>query len=59
MNSREFYQLVKMMRYAQKQFFSTKDSIEKKGWLATSKGYEKKIDDEIERVDKIIKQKGL
>lgn len=59
MNSREFYQLVKMTRYAQKQFFSAKDSIEKKGWLATSKSYEKKLDDEIERVDKIVKEKGL
>lgn len=48
-----------MTRYAQKQFFSAKDSIEKKGWLATSKSYEKKLDDEIERVDKIVKEKGL
>lgn len=59
MDSREFYNLVKMTRYAQKQFFSAKDTIEKKGWLATSKGYEKKLDDEIERVEKIIKEKGL
>lgn len=59
MNPREFYELVRMTRYAQKQFFSATNSIEKQGWLATSKGYEKKLDDEIGRVDKIIKEKGL
>ena len=53
MNPREFYELVKMTRYAQKQFFSATSSIEKKGWLATSKSYEKKLDDEIERVAKL------
>lgn len=59
MNPREFYELVKMTRYAQKQFFSATSSIEKKGWLATSKSYESKLDAEIERVEKIIKQKEL
>lgn len=59
MNPREFLDLVKMTRYAQKQFFSATSSIEKKGWLTTSKSYESKLDAEIERVEKIIKQKGL
>lgn len=59
MNSREFYNLVKMTRYAQKRFFSATNSIEKKGWLATSKGYENKLDAEIERVEKIINNKEL
>ncbi len=48
-----------MTRYAQKRFFSATNSIEKKGWLATSKGYENKLDAEIERVEKIINNKEL
>lgn len=58
MNSKDFYNLVKMTRYAQKKYLSAQSEIEKQGWLATSKGYEKKLDDEIERVEQILKQKG-
>mgnify|MGYP007063205816 FL=1 len=39
MNSKDFYNLVKMTRYAQKQYLSALGDIEKQGWLATSKGY--------------------
>ena len=52
MDSKDFYNLVKMTRYAQKKYLSAQSEIEKQGWLATSKGYEKKLDDEIECVVK-------
>ena len=55
MNSKDFYNLVKMTRYAQKKYLSAQSEIEKQGWHATSKGYEKKLDDEIERVEQILK----
>lgn len=46
-----------MTRYAQKKYLSAQSEIEKQGWLATSKGYEKKLDDEIDRVEQILKEK--
>lgn len=58
MNSKDFYNLVKMTRYAQKKYLSAQSEIEKQGWLAT-KGYEKKLDDEIDRVEQILKEKEI
>lgn len=59
MNSKDFYNLVKMTRYAQKKYLSAQNEIEKQGWLTTSKGYEKKLDDEIDRVEQILKEKEI
>ena len=52
MNPREFYDKVVQMRLAQKEYFKTRTSSS----LIESKRLEKVIDDEIERVEKIIHQ---
>lgn len=57
MNSRDFYNLVKMTRYAQKKYLSALSETEQQGWLAASRSYEMKLDDEIERVEQILKEK--
>ena len=61
MNAREFFDLVSDMRQAQKDYFKTRD----KEVLVKSKELEKRVDDEIKRVNDIMskdngreKQKG-
>lgn len=47
MNAREFFGTVAMMRHAQERYFKTRS----KEWLIVSKRLEKKVDDEIRRVN--------
>lgn len=58
MNAREFYDLTKAMRVAQKNFFAAKDKQEKQNWLIESKSFERRIDEEIARVDAILLQRA-
>lgn len=49
MNARQFYNLVRQMRAAQKNYFRTRD----KSYLEAAKKIEKEIDAEIARVEEI------
>lgn len=54
MNPKEFFDKVSRMRKAQKEYFRTRS-----GWaLSDSKRLEKEIDDEIERVRKVMEAKN-
>lgn len=53
MNPRTFYDCVKVLRYYQKDYFKTRSRES----LNEAKKYEKIIDDEISRVDKIYNSK--
>lgn len=53
MNARQFYEEVKKMRQLQKQYFRQRTQQN----LEASKAQEKLIDAEIERVEKLLKQK--
>lgn len=55
MKPRQFYDTVVLMRKWQRTYFATRS----KDALVKSKNYEKVIDDEIERVTKILTQKEL
>lgn len=50
MTAKQFYDTVVLMREAQKNYFKTKHS----SYLCDAKRYEKEIDKEIIRVDKLI-----
>lgn len=50
MNGKEFFILVEKMRKAQKTYFRLRTSMD----ISISKKLEKQVDDEIERVRKII-----
>ena len=50
MNAKEFYDTVKAMREAQKEWFKTKSRVA----IVRSKVLEKKIDQEIERVEVLM-----
>ena len=50
MTAKEFFELVVEMRYAQKNYFKTRNQ----GYLDRSKNLEKQVDKEIERVQKLI-----
>lgn len=52
MNQREFYELTKDVRKAQKLYFKTRDLDD----LKRSKYLEKKLDDEIQRVESFINE---
>lgn len=52
MNARQFFELVIEMRVAQKEYFKTRS----KAFLESSKRFEKQVDDEIERVCKILRE---
>ena len=54
MNPKEFFDKVSRMRKAQKEYFRTRSGRA----LADSKRLEKEIDDEIERVEKVIEEKN-
>ena len=53
MNAKEFFGLVKEMRTQQKEYFKTRSS----DVLRKSKALEKRVDDEIERVEKVMNEK--
>ena len=53
MNAKEFFLKVKEMREAQRQYFKFRTSSD----LARSKKLEKEIDDEIKRVEELMKPK--
>lgn len=52
MKAREFFDLVAAMRQAQKGYFLTRN----KELLVHSKELERRVDDEIQRVNKILQQ---
>ena len=52
MNGYKFFRKVEAMRAAQKEYFSTRS----KDVLIESKSLEKEIDDEIERVNKVLEE---
>lgn len=54
MSPKEFFDKVCRMRKAQKEYFRTRSGRA----LADSKRLEKEIDDEIERVNKVIEEKN-
>ena len=54
MNARQFYEEVKKMRYLQKKYFLTRDHRA----LEASKKLEKRIDEEIERVEQLLNEKA-
>ena len=53
-NARQFYEEVKKMRYLQKKYFLTRDHRA----LEASKKFEKRIDEEIERVEQLLNEKA-
>ena len=53
MTSKQFFDLVKRMRTAQKHYFRTRYE----GYLAESKELERQVDNEIERVENILHPK--
>lgn len=53
MNSKDFFTKVSRMRKAQKEYFRTRSGRA----LTDSKRLEKEIDDEIERVNKVIAER--
>lgn len=54
MTPKEFFDKVSRMRKAQKEYFRTRSSRA----LSDSKRLEKEIDDEIERVNKVVEAKN-
>lgn len=54
MDARAFFDLVSDMRKLQRDYFETRD----KTVLAASKHVEQQVDAEIERVNKILEQRG-
>ncbi len=54
MNPKEFFDKVSRMRKAQKEYFRTRSGRA----LSDSKRLEKEIDDEIERVNKVMEAKN-
>ena len=54
MSPKEFFDKVSRMRKAQKEYFRTRSGRA----LSDSKRLEKEIDDEIERVEKVIEEKN-
>lgn len=55
MNAKEFFSLVKEMRLQQKEYFKTRSS----DVLKKSKALEKRVDDEISRVERILNEKRI
>lgn len=53
MTAREFFDLVRRMREAQKGYFATRAQ----GYLTESKELEREVDREIARVDAILREK--
>ena len=55
MNSRDFFDMVCRMRKAQKSYFKTRD----RDALNLSKEIEKQVDEEINRVNRVLAKKGM
>ena len=55
MNSRDFFDMVCRMRKAQKSYFKTRD----RDVLNVSKEIEKQVDEEINRVNRVLAKKGM
>ena len=55
MNSRDFFDMVCRMRKAQKNYFKTRD----RDALNLSKEIEKQVDEEINRVNRVLAKKGM
>lgn len=55
MNAKDFFNLVEQMRQNQKDYFKTRSTES----LRKSKELEKKVDDEIARVNKIMSEKQM
>lgn len=55
MNAKDFFDLVKEMRKNQKDYFKTRSTES----LRKSKELEKQVDDEIERVNRIVSDKQM
>ena len=55
MNSRDFFDMVCRMRKAQKSYFKTRD----RDVLNMSKEIEKQVDEEINRVNRVLAKKGM
>lgn len=53
MNAKEFFGLVKEMRSAQIEYFKTRTPVS----LKRSKALEKRVDDEVERVERVTGEK--
>lgn len=53
MNAKDFFGLVKEMRLQQKEYFKTRSS----DVLKKSKALEKRVDDEISRVERILSER--
>lgn len=53
MNAKDFFGLVKEMRLQQKEYFKTRSS----DVLKKSKALEKRVDDEIARVERILSER--
>lgn len=58
MKSKEFFDLAVKMRYVQKHYYLSTDKETRKAWRRACKAYEKKMDDEIDRVTAIIREKS-
>lgn len=58
MKSKEFFDLAVKMRYVQKHYYLSTDKETRKAWRRSCKAYEKKMDDEIDRVTAIIREKA-
>lgn len=54
MNSKQFFEAVVKLRELQKDYFKTRSSLA----LSASKRQEKLIDDEIERVSRVLEEKN-
>ena len=54
MDARAFFDLVSDMRKLQQDYFVTRDTTV----LAAAKRVERQVDDEIERVNRILREKG-
>jgi hypothetical protein len=59
MKSKEFFDLAVKMRYVQKHYYLSTDKETRKAWRRACKAYEKKMDDEIDRVTAISSVKKL
>ena len=55
MNSRDFFDMVCRMRKAQKNYFKTRD----RDALNLSKEIERQVDEEINRVNRVLVKKGM
>lgn len=58
MKPKEFFDLAVKMRYVQKHYYLDTDKETRKAWRRACKVYEKEMDDEIDRVNNIVREKA-